>query len=171
MGFHVRPSSSNFRLWRRIHFHRRSNRPTPVMPCKANLRRKRKLGDLATSSSITGTATGYFGTLLSKNHQWCGGDSSRILPKESLHHREETQQHSMFLSGRQVACMIFDHVRTSDADGQSWISQLFCKLSSGNGSVQSFDTKWDGTIVAVRQQPDEEVLDDSYLSSITKRIS
>ena len=74
----------------------------------------------------------------------------------------------MFLTVRHVACRIFDHFRTSDVGGQSWISQLFCKLSSGNGSVQSFDPKWDGTIVAVRQQPDEEDLDDSHLMQLRK---
>ena len=48
--------------------------------------------------------------------RWSDESSSRRLPKPNIIQEEEAQHHSRFLTGRQVAWMIFDHLRISDTE-------------------------------------------------------
>ena len=74
----------------------------------------------------------------------------------------------MFLTGRQVAWMTSDHFKISDTDGTFQDLPDLVKVELRSDNVQSFDTRWDETIIAMSKQFDEAVLENLYLRQLDK---
>ena len=89
---------------------------------------------------------------------------ARDFRKRVVTEEESAQQNSRFMTWRPVAWMIYDHFKVSDTDGTVLDLPDLVKVEIGNDTLQSFDTKWDETIVAMREHPDEEIMENLYLS-------
>ena len=70
------------------------------------------------------------------------------------------------MTRRQVAWMAFDHFKIRDMDGT--VLDLSEKQKLRNDTVQSFDTRWDDTVIAMRKQTDDEVLESFYSRQFNK---
>ena len=81
---------------------------------------------------------------------------------------KEKHRKSMFLTGRQVAWMICEHVKISDTDGAVLDIADLLKIELKGENVQTFDTKWDETINAMQKRPDEEPLENLYFKQLEK---
>ena len=57
--------------------------------------------------------------------------------------------------------MNYEHFKISDTDGTVLDISDIMKIELRSDNVQTFDTKWDDTIV-MQKQPDEELLDNLY---------
>ena len=68
---------------------------------------------------------------------------------------EAAQKENRFLTGRQIAWMIYQFSRSATVIDES------LKVELKNDNVQSFKTRLDATIIAMRKQPDEENLENS----------
>ena len=84
---------------------------------------------------------------------------------------EKAQQLSRFLSMGHVAWVIYDDVRSSDSDGTILDLSHLLKVELVAESVQSFDTRWDDTIIAMSKTPDDEVLENYLLQQRNSRRS
>ena len=73
---------------------------------------------------------------------------------------EAAQKEQRFLTGRQVAQMIYDNFKVLDTDDLNEILKIELK----NDNVQSFNTRWDEIIIAMKKQPDDEMLEKCVLS-------
>ena len=60
------------------------------------------------------------------------------------------------MTGRQITEMICDHFKISYTDGTVLDLSDHLRIELKNDSVQSFDTKWDETIIPMNKQPDDE---------------
>ena len=63
-----------------------------------------------------------------------------------------------FLTGRQSAWMIYEYLKDSDADESFLDLNENSKVELENDNVQSFNTRWNETIIAMQKQPDDEML-------------
>ena len=111
------------------------------MLCIREVDKVEKLHGLARLRSITGTATvdcekpdSNIASGLMKFIR--GGFRKIVLSKE-----EEPQLHSMFLTGRQVAWMIYDHFKISDMNGTLLELSDLSKSELRNDNLQSFETE------------------------------
>ena len=59
--------------------------------------------------------------------------------------------------------MIYEHFKTSDSDATVLDLAGFIGIEPRRDNVQTFDTKWDETIIAMDKQPDEKLLDNFFL--------
>ena len=59
----------------------------------------------------------------------------------------------MFQTGRQTAWMIYEHFKISDMDDTVLAVSDVIELELGGDNVQTFDTMWDKTIIAMQKQP------------------
>ena len=57
--------------------------------------------------------------------------------------------------------MFYEYFKVSDADESVLDLNENLKVELKNVNVQSFSTRWDETIIAIKKPPDEEILDDS----------
>ena len=64
--------------------------------------------------------------------------------------------------------MILKHFKISDTDRTVLYLSDFLNVWLRNDNLQSFDAKWDETIIAMRQHPDEEVLESLYFRQLDK---
>ena len=60
--------------------------------------------------------------------------------------------------GKQVSWMICEYFTFSDTDESVWELSEFKKVAWKN-NIQSFDALWDETRIAMKKQPDEEILE------------
>ena len=80
------------------------------------------------------------------------GDFKRLV----FFQEEAAQKENAF--SRQVAWMIYQYFKVSDTDDSVLDLNEILKVELKNDNVQSFSTRWDETIIAMKKQPDEEVL-------------
>ena len=79
--------------------------------------------------------------------------------RRAFSYEEAAQKEERFLTGRQVASMIFEYFQVSDTDESVLdFSEIF-KVEWKNDNVQSSNMGWDETILAMKKQPDDEVLE------------
>ena len=79
-------------------------------------------------------------------------EGSSVKKKKKLHKKKR------FLTGRQVSWMICEYFTFSDTDESVWDLSEFKKVAWKN-NIQSFDALWDETRIAMKKQPDEEILE------------
>ena len=72
----------------------------------------------------------------------------------------------MFLTRRQIFWETFKHHKISDMDGTVLDLSDLLKIEIKNDSLQSFDTKWDETVIAMRKHPDEEILENLHFRQL-----
>ena len=102
------------------------------------------LKQLATSRSTTGIGDcNAWGSKLANDTP--NGDFPKRLA------RRRTTQQSTFLTGRQVAWMIIEHFKTREPDGAVLDLSDLLTVELRNDNLQSFDTQWDETIIAMRK--------------------
>ena len=78
---------------------------------------------------------------------------TRVLNEKKKKHRRSQG----YLTGRQIACLIYEHLKISDTDGTVLDTCDLVKNELRSDNVQIFDTKWDEAIITVQKQPDEEL--------------
>ena len=75
---------------------------------------------------------------------------------------ERAQKHDRFLRGRQIAHMIYDHVRATGAcDAGQDLSDLFI-ICVHDDDIQDFDTRWDQALLSSSEIPKGNILDGLY---------
>ena len=77
---------------------------------------------------------------------------------KGLQSRRRSCTKKRFLTGRQVSWMICEYFTFSDTDESVWDLSEFKKVAWKN-NIQSFDALWDETRIAMKKQPDEEILE------------
>ena len=55
--------------------------------------------------------------------------------------------------------MIYEYFKVSDTDESVLHFNETLKVELKNDTVQSFNARWDEIIIAMKRQPDEEILD------------
>ena len=89
--------------------------------------------------------------------------------KRVLIEEERGQQKSRFMTRRQDAWMIYDQSLQDQRHGRhssASLKSLESRTQSDN--VQSFDTRWDETIITMAKKLDDEVLETRTSGSSTK---
>ena len=71
---------------------------------------------------------------------------------------EAAQEAKRFLTGRQVAWMIYEYFKVSDTDESVLDLDEILKVELKNNNVQSFTVRWDVTLIAMKK----EILDNLY---------
>ena len=66
---------------------------------------------------------------------------------------EAAQTEKRFLTGRQVAWMIYEYFKVIDTDDSVLDLVEILMVELNNDNVLSFNTRWDETIIAVRTEP------------------
>ena len=75
---------------------------------------------------------------------------------------QRAQEHDRFLRGRQIAHMIYDHVRAAGAcDAAQDLSDLFI-ICLHEDDIQVFDTRWDQALFSSSEIPKGNILDGLY---------
>ena len=76
--------------------------------------------------------------------------------KQNLHRRKS------FLTGRLVAWMINEYFKANDTDESVLDLNEILKVELKNDCVQSFNTRWDETIITMKKHPDDASLENVY---------
>ena len=85
--------------------------------------------------------------------------------------KRRANQNSRFITGRQFAWMVFDHLKISDTDGAILDISDLPKVEHRNDIGQSFDPRWDETVIAMRNKPGDEVLENLYFRQLDQALS
>ena len=72
---------------------------------------------------------------------------------------EAAQKEKRIFLGRQVAWMIYEYFKVSDTNESVLDLDEILKVELENDNLQPFNTRWDETIIVMKKQPDEEILD------------
>ena len=67
-----------------------------------------------------------------------------------------------FLRGRQIAYMIYDHIRVASAHDTVLDDADLFSTTLRNDTVQDFDTRWDEILLSMTKIPSDDVLDSLY---------
>ena len=78
--------------------------------------------------------------------------STETSREESLFKKNLLRNKKRSLTGRQVAWMKNEYVMVNDTDAFFLDSNEFFNAELKNDNVQSFNTRWDETIVAIKSQ-------------------
>ena len=148
LEFEARLDFRNLRMWRMNLRIREIESAKPI-------------ADLNTSYSITGAKlqTNFEvldskrRVLLQEDHQWRDFER-RVLIQEDAARKEKS-----FPTGRQVAWMIFEHLKVGDTDESALDVNEILKVKLKNDNGQSFDARWDETMIAMKEQHPEEIGD------------
>ena len=74
---------------------------------------------------------------------------------------QRAQKYNRFLRGRQIACMIYEHVSAAGAyDAVPGLSDDNTRFP--NDDVQDFDVRWDQPLLSASETPTEIVLEGLY---------
>ena len=68
---------------------------------------------------------------------------------------EAGEKETRILTGGQVALMIYECFKVSDTDESALYLPEILTVHVKNHDVQSFNTRWDGTLIAMKNQPDD----------------
>ena len=79
--------------------------------------------------------------------------------EESSSNKKQHKKRQRFLTGRQVAWMIYEYVKVSDEDESVLDFDEILKVELKNDNVQPFNARWDETIIAMKTQLDDEMLE------------
>ena len=71
----------------------------------------------------------------------------------------EEQREDRFLRGRQIAFMIYDHCRATDAHDTVLDHTDLFSITHRNDDIQEFDTKWDEVLLSMSKIPSDDVLE------------
>ena len=59
--------------------------------------------------------------------------------------------------------MISEYFKVSDTDESVLVLNEILKVELKNGNVWSFNTRWDETTIAMKKQPDEQIVDNCFI--------
>ena len=80
------------------------------------------------------------------------------------------KKHDRFLRGRQIAYMIYEYFRATEAhEAVQGLSDLFI-LSLQNDDVQDFDVRWDHALLSVSEMPSDMILEGLYKSKLQNSV-
>ena len=80
------------------------------------------------------------------------------------------QKHDRFLRGRQIACVIYEYFRASEAhEAVQGLPDLF-NVSLQNDDVQDFDVRWDHALLSVSEMPSDMILEGLYKSKLQNSV-
>ena len=87
--------------------------------------------------------------------------NSQFKKKVSLE-EQKAQKEDRFLRGRQIAFMIYDYIRVTDAhDTVLDYADLF-SVTLRDDNVQEFDTRWDEVLLSKSKIPSDDILESLY---------
>ena len=82
------------------------------------------------------------------------------IRKRASVEEQRAQKYDRFLRGRQIAYMIYEHVRATGAyEAVHGLSDLFI-IRLQNDEVQDFDVRWDQASLSASDMPSEMILED-----------
>ena len=84
--------------------------------------------------------------------------NSHFKRKISLE-EQKAQKEDRFLRGRQIAYLIYEFFRVTGAnDSVENYADLFT-IVLRNDDIQEFDSKWDGILLSMKQNPSDDILE------------
>ena len=75
---------------------------------------------------------------------------------------QKAQKEDRFLRGRQIAYLIYDHFWVTGADGSVENCADLFTSSVRNHDIQEFDSKWDGILLSMTENPHDDILEGLY---------
>ena len=141
-----------------------ASRPVQAMTWINEIESAKYVADLKRSCSIVGQSCRQTLRFLSRKLRVVSRRSSTKLQKKGLHSlRSSKEREKRFLTGRQVAWMIYEYFKVSDTEESVLDLNEISEVGLKNDNVQSFNTRWDETTTAMKKQPNAEILDSSGL--------
>ena len=83
--------------------------------------------------------------------------------------RQQTSTGSM-LTGRQIAFKIFEHFKISEVEGALLDVRDLVALELKGDNLRAFDTAWDEILLAMKKEPEEEILESLYCKQLEKSL-
>ena len=118
----------------------------------------RNMDELKSSSSTLGPMLPDIEVLDSK----IASALKKLLTADFKREEEKTQQDNRFLSGRQIAYIVFDSFKISGTGGAPLDFNDLLRVQLKSDNVQGFDTKCDEVLLSMTRMPDEEKLENLY---------
>ena len=84
--------------------------------------------------------------------------NTRFKRKVSLEEQKEQKQ-NRFLRGRQIAYLIYEYFRVTEANDSVEIYADRFTVVLRNDDIQEFDSKWDGILLSMTKIPSDESLE------------
>ena len=160
------PTPATFACWK-IRFKTEvctcSQFPTEAMHWIKEVEMVDSVDDLKTVLSVRGIRMPDFEVLDAK----IASALNRIIQNTQLKRRisleeQKAQKEDLFLRGRQIACLIYDHFRvTGSHDSDENSTDLFT-IVLRNDDIQEFDSKWDGILLSMTKTPPDDILEGLY---------
>ena len=75
---------------------------------------------------------------------------------------QEAQKQDRFLSGRQIAYLIYEYFRVTGANDSVENHADLCTIVLRIDDIQEFDSKWDGILLTVTKIPYDDILEGLY---------
>ena len=151
-------SFRNFRIWRLSEVLSCVSRPTEALMWINEINPRSLLPIWRRRMLSTGTSCRQTSRFWFEISEWSQEDHQRRLQKKSGHSRRSYKKRT--LSHGKASRM--DHTWISQGQqhrrislGRRWDFKVELKIDN----VQSFNKRWDETIIAMKKQPDEEILD------------
>ena len=119
--------------------------------------------ELKPSSSIRGISMPNFEVL----HAKIASALNKIIHNSHFKRRisleeQKAQKQDSFLSGRQIAYLIYDHFWvTGSHDSVENYTDLFTVVPRSD-DIQEFDSKWDGILLSMTKIPHDDILEGLY---------
>ena len=119
--------------------------------------------ELRTSSSIRGISMPNFEVLDAR----IASALNKIIHNSHFKRRisleeQKAQKLDIFLRGRQIAYLIYDHFRVTGSHDsvENYTDQFTIVLR--NDDIQEFDSKWDGNLLSMTKIPHDDILEGLY---------
>ena len=119
--------------------------------------------DLKSSCSVRGIQMPNFEVLDAK----IASALNRIIHNTQFKRRvsleeQKAQKEDRFLRGRQIAYLIYEYFRVTEAnDSVENYADLFT-IALRNDDIQEFDSKWDGILLSMTKIPSDDILEGLY---------
>ena len=119
--------------------------------------------DLTSSCSVVGIRTPDFEVLNAKIASALNRiiQNTRFKKKVSLEEMK-AQKEDRFLRGRQIAYLIYEYFRVTEANDSAENHADLCTVALRNDNVQEFDSKCDEILLSMTQIPSDDILEGLY---------
>ena len=137
--------------------------PTEAMQWIKEVEMVDSVGDLKSSSSTRGIPMPKFEVLDAR----IASALNKIVHNSHFKRRisleeQKAQKQDRFLRGRQIAYLIYEYFRVTEAnDSVESYADLFT-ISLRNDDIQEFDSKWDGILLSMTKIPPDDILEGLY---------
>ena len=145
--------------------------PTEAMQWIKEVELVDSVDDLMYSSSIRGISMPNFEVLGAR----IASALNKIIHYSQFKRRisleeQKAQKEDLFLRGRQIAYLIYDHFRvTGSHDSVENYTDLFT-IVLRNDDIQEFDSKWDGILLSMTKIPHDDILEGLYKLRIRESV-